>query len=89
MNSSLLPVAYEDRLRADRRWGLDEGGLHLEGKSLVQQTMRRLAHKLTDAGIPYAVVGDPRKARTFFEHVGRGPGDEDLVDEMLARLAER
>ncbi len=40
-----------------------------------------------DLVVPFAAVGDPNKARDFFEHIGRGPGDEDLVEEMLSRLA--
>jgi tetratricopeptide (TPR) repeat protein len=36
---------------------------------------------------PYAVVGRPDRARDFFARVGRGPADEDMVDEMLSLLA--
>jgi hypothetical protein len=49
--------AYERRLGQDRRWALDEGGLFFEGKSKVQKTLRSIARRLDDLGIPYAVVG--------------------------------
>jgi len=53
--TSVLP--YEERLRRNRRWGLDEGGLYFEGKSLVQQTLRRIARRLDGLNIPYAIAG--------------------------------
>ena len=39
-----------------------------------------------DLVAPYAAVGRPDKVRAFFEHVGRGPGEENMVDEMLRLL---
>lgn len=38
--------------------------------------------------VPYAQVGDSRRAPAFFRRVGTGPNGEDMVDEMLARLRE-
>ena len=37
---------------------------------------------------PYAQVGNPRRAAVFFEQIGTGPGEEDMVDEMLSLLAQ-
>lgn len=37
---------------------------------------------------PYAEVGNPRKATVFFEQIGTGPDEEDMVDEMLSLLAQ-
>ena len=36
---------------------MDEASEFLEGKGAVHQTLRRIAHRLNDLGIPYAVVG--------------------------------
>ena len=49
--------AYEHRLKQEKRWALDEGGLHFEGKSLVQISLRKVTRRLDELGIPYAVVG--------------------------------
>jgi len=51
-----VPV-YEELLDRDRRWALDEGGLHFEGESLVQKTLRRIARRLEELDIPYAIAG--------------------------------
>jgi hypothetical protein len=58
-SASLPPVVpvYEDMLKRDRRWAMDEGGLHFEGESLVQKTLRRIARHLDELGVPYAVAG--------------------------------
>jgi hypothetical protein len=51
-----VPV-YEDLLKHNWRWALDQGGLHFEGESLVQKTMRRIGRRLDDLGVPYAIAG--------------------------------
>ncbi len=51
-----VPV-YEELLRHNCRWALDQGGLHFEGESLVQKTLRRIARRLDELEVPYAVVG--------------------------------
>src|SRR5205809_7949820 len=43
------PLSFTQRLR--------EIDMFLQGKDPVHQTMRRAAHRLARAGIPYAVVG--------------------------------
>ena len=48
---------YEEHLREDPWSAVHEGGMHFGGKSQVQETLRRLASKLDELGIPYAVVG--------------------------------
>jgi hypothetical protein len=53
---AVVPV-YEDMLKRDRRWALDEGGRYFEGESLVQKTLRRIGRRLDELGIPYAVAG--------------------------------
>jgi hypothetical protein len=51
-----VPV-YEDLLKHNWRWALDQGGLHFEGESLVQKTMHRIGQRLDDLGVPYAIAG--------------------------------
>ncbi len=52
---AVLP--YEERLGRDSRWALSEGSAFFEGKSGVQQALRKIAAKLCALGIDYAVVG--------------------------------
>jgi hypothetical protein len=51
-----VPV-YEDLLKRNWRWALDQGGLHFEGESLVQKTLRRIARRLDELEVPYAIAG--------------------------------
>jgi hypothetical protein len=50
-------IAYEKQLDADLEWALKEGSLHFEERNAVHQTLRRITQRLTELGIPYAVVG--------------------------------
>jgi hypothetical protein len=50
-------VAYEDRLNADRRWALLEGSMHFEKESAVFRSMEKIARRLDELGIPYAMAG--------------------------------
>ena len=50
-------ITYENKLDSDFDWALREGSRHFEYGSAVHQTLRRLASKLEELGIPYAVVG--------------------------------
>jgi hypothetical protein len=50
-------ITYEALLDRDLRWALEEGSMHFEGESAVHKTMRRIAHRLDESGIDYAVVG--------------------------------
>jgi hypothetical protein len=49
-------VPYEQRLNRDRRWALLEGSMHFEKGSAVFKTMREIARRLDQLGVPYAVV---------------------------------
>ncbi len=53
--STILP--YEQRLRAERAWGMDEGDRHFRHDSEVFRAMRKIARRLEDLGISYAVAG--------------------------------
>jgi hypothetical protein len=53
---TIVPV-YENLLKGDFRWAMDQGGLHFEGESLVQKTLRRIARRLEELHVPYAIAG--------------------------------
>ena len=50
-------VTYEQRLNSDVYWALEEGGMHFERESEVFHSLERIAERLTELGVPYAVVG--------------------------------
>jgi hypothetical protein len=51
-----VPI-YEDRLKRDWRWSMDEGDRHFRRDSDVFRTLRKIARRLDELGIPYAVAG--------------------------------
>jgi len=84
----LVPLAFDQRLKADKEWGLSEGSLFLEGKGIVHETLRRICKRLDELGIPYAVVG----GMALFEHgFERFTKDVDLLvtRDSLRRLHEQ
>ena len=50
-------VSYESRLSRNPRWALSEGSRHFEGKSAVFEALHKVAKRLEDLDIPYAIVG--------------------------------
>ncbi len=50
-------ITYEALLDRDLNWALREGSMHFEGESAVHKTMRRIAKRLDEMGIDYAIVG--------------------------------
>jgi hypothetical protein len=48
---------YEQALDADLEYALREGSMHFEEKNAVHTTLRQITRRLSDLGIPYAVVG--------------------------------
>lgn len=50
-------IPYEQRLNEDRRWALREGSMHFEKESAVYDSLERIAKRLDESGIPYALVG--------------------------------
>lgn len=53
-----LPApVYEARLNDDFAWAMQEGSMHFEGRSAVQETLRRIAERLDGLGIDYVIVG--------------------------------
>lgn len=57
-------VPYEQRLNQNSRWALSEGSVFFEDKGAVQQAMRRIAKRLDELGVPYAIVG----GMALFQH---------------------
>lgn len=50
-------IAYEKRLNADRRWALEEGGMHFERESEVYNSLKRVTGRLAEISVPYVIVG--------------------------------
>ncbi len=51
-----VPV-YEDMLKRDWRWAMDEGDRHFRGEDAVFKTLRKIAGRLESIGVPYAIAG--------------------------------
>ncbi len=49
-------VPYEERLNRDRRWALLDGSMHFEKESAVSTSLTRIATRLDELGIPYALA---------------------------------
>ena len=48
---------YESRLNRDPEWAMHEGSEFFRGEGSVQQALRKIARRLSDLGIDYAVAG--------------------------------
>ena len=72
-------IAYEKKLDADLDWALREGSLHFEEKNAVHETLRRITKRLSELGVPYAVVG----GMAMFAHGYRRFTDD--VDLLVTR----
>jgi hypothetical protein len=55
--SETRAVPYEQRLRLDRDWSMDEGDRHFQRDNLVFKTLRKIADRLDTLGVAYAVAG--------------------------------
>ena len=83
---------YEHNLDQDLRWALYEGSRHFEEKSAVFDAMRKIASRLAELGIPYAVVGGMalfrHGLRRFTEYVDLLVTKDDLktIHERLEGL---
>ena len=84
--SELIP--YEKRLDQNSRWALTEGSVFFEDKGAVQQAMRRIAKRLDEIGVPYAIVG----GMALFQHgFRRFTEDVDILvtKDSVALIHER
>jgi hypothetical protein len=50
-------VPFEQALMTNPRWAMSEGSLFFEGQGRVQQTLERIARRLDELELPYAVAG--------------------------------
>jgi hypothetical protein len=81
-------IAYEQRLKQERRWAMDQGGSHFRKDNDVFKTLHRIVRRLNDLGLPYAVVG----GLALFEHgFERFTVDVDLLvtRDALKTIHER
>jgi hypothetical protein len=69
-------VPYEVQLADDGKYAMSEGGRHFEGTSKVQLALQRIAQRLSELQIPYAVAG----GMALFSHgLRRFTEDVDIV----------
>ena len=81
-------VPFQDRLDTDREWGWDQCCRHFERDNDIWSSLRRVAHRLDELGIRYAVIG----AMALFHHgYRRVTIDVDLLvtTEGLAAIHDR
>jgi hypothetical protein len=80
-------ITYEAQLNRDLRWALEEGSMHFEGNSAVHKTMRRIAQRLGELGIDYAIVGG---MAMYLHGFRRFTEDVDILvsPESLKRIHE-
>jgi len=80
-------ATYEELLNQDLTWAMSEGSLYFEGQGRVQQTLKRICHKLDELQIPYAVAGG---MALFAQGFRRFTEDVDILvsREGLTRLHE-
>lgn len=50
-------ITYEERLNQDERWALTEGSKHFHEGGSVYETLRKVAARLDELEVPYAVAG--------------------------------
>src|SRR5262245_44510040 len=69
-------IAYETRLDRDLSWALREGSMHFEKESAVHKALGKITKRLSELGIPYAVVGG---MAMFFHGYRRFTEDVDIL----------
>src|SRR5438270_2238375 len=50
-------ITYEQRLNERKDWALKQGSMHFEERSAVFDSLRKIARRLDELGIPYAIAG--------------------------------
>jgi hypothetical protein len=50
-------LLYEQELRLNREWAMDEGDRHFQRDNAVFKSLRKIAKRLGDLGVPYAIAG--------------------------------
>lgn len=69
-------VTYEQQLDARPNWALEQGSMHFDEKSAVHRSLHKIAAKLDELGIPYAVAGG---MALFAHRVRRFTEDVDIL----------
>lgn len=72
--SGIIP--YEQRLDADLNFALLEGSMHFDESNSVHKALRRIARRLDELGVPYAVAGG---MALFFHGYRRFTEDVDIL----------
>jgi hypothetical protein len=52
-----MMLTYEEQLNQNLDWALREGSMHFEEGSAVHKTLRRIASRLDEIGVDYAIAG--------------------------------
>jgi hypothetical protein len=78
-------MTYESLLDRDLEWALREGSMHFEGESAVHKALRRIAARLEELGVDYAIAGG---MALFFHGYRRFTEDVDVLitPEGLAKV---
>jgi hypothetical protein len=82
-------IAYEQRLKQDAWWAFQEGSMHFEQAGAVHKTLVKIAQRLDELSIPYAIAGS---MALFFHGYRRFTEDVDILvtreglQEIHARL---
>lgn len=79
MSVEMPVVPYEQRLRENCTWALEEAGWFFDQRGCLHDTLRRLAHELERLGVAYAVAGSMAMFRHGFRQF------EDDVDILVNR----
>jgi hypothetical protein len=56
-HASQGPEDYRQRLDKNPEWALEQGGQHFQERSDVHAALRKIARRLEDLGVPYAIAG--------------------------------
>jgi hypothetical protein len=80
-------LTYEQQLDADFDLALREGSMHFEGDNAVHKTLHRIAQRLDELGIDYAIAGGMCLFRHGFRRFTQDVGVL-VTREALARIHE-
>ena len=71
-----MTAAFETHLNNDLQWALREGSMYFEEKGGLHDTLHKIARRLRELDIPYAVVGG---MAMFFHGFRRFTEDVDIL----------
>jgi hypothetical protein len=80
-------LTYEQQLAQDFNWALNEGSMHFDKQNAVHKTLRRIAERLQELGVEYAIVGG---MALFYHGFRRFTEDVDILvtREALQQIHE-